>query len=236
MPGGIVGEAAHGMRAKSPASGTLDVNLLQLIDDVHRSLPATAPSGARAKASSTLSTPHGEHTVAVAVRIDPQGRRREQLWCDGVRVERPVLLRLTCPETECPQAIQVRAQWLAYRQGGPARARADDPCPRPLMAEVPVAVASQQLVARPARFPCFTPCPHGAHPPLTIDKSGFDLFEHGACLGGGVATVDGVRRPRLPTLRAAEAFVLARHLEALATIATAAEASGPQRRRSGGAG
>jgi hypothetical protein len=226
-PFGIVGAPAHVIR---------EVNLLQLIDHVHRSVPAAAPPGARAKAATTLCTAHGDYIVTVAVRIDAQGRRREQLWCDGVRLERPALLRLTCPETECPQAIQVRAQWLAHRQGGPAKSRSDDPCARPLMAEVPVAVASQHLVARPARFPCFTPCPHGAHPPLTIDKSGFDLFEHGACLGGGVATVDGVRRPRLPTLSAAEAFVLARHLEALATIATAAEASGPQRRRSGGAG
>ena len=35
---------------------------------------------------------------------------------------------------------------------------------RPLVAEISVAVGPQRATARPARFPCFTPCPHGAHP------------------------------------------------------------------------
>ena len=93
------------------------------------------------------------------------------------------------------------------------------------MTEVPVVVGRQHFVARPGRFPCFTPCPHGAHPPLRIDKSGFDLFENGTCLGGGVAKVGGVLQPRIPTVRAAEAFVLARHLETLAALGKAADSS-----------
>lgn len=47
---------------------------------------------------------------------------------------------------------------------------------RPLMAEMAVTAGHQTLLARPARFPCFTPCPQGAHPPLMIEKAGFDLF------------------------------------------------------------
>ena len=93
------------------------------------------------------------------------------------------------------------------------------------MAEVDVTVGSQRFTARPARFPCFTPCPNGAHPPMTIDKSGFDLFDDSSCLGGGVTESRGVRRPRIPTVLAAEAYVLARHLECLAAVGAARDAA-----------
>ena len=93
------------------------------------------------------------------------------------------------------------------------------------MAEVAVTVGHQRFTARPARFPCFTPCPNGAHPPLTIEKRGFDLFDDTSCLGVGVTESRGVRRPRIPTVRAAEAYVLARQLETLAALGAARDAS-----------
>lgn len=201
--------------------------VLQLIDEVRCKVPLGAPFGTRWKASSTLTTLQRAHTVAVAARIDARGQRREQFWCDGVRVEEPVLLRLTCAETECPHALGVRAQWQAYHRRGGAGASAalESPGPRLPMLETSVTVACHIVTARPARFPCFTRCPHGAHPPLTIHKSGFDLFEEGACLGGGVVEAGGVRQPRIPTVRAAEAFVFARHLEALAALGAASDSS-----------
>jgi len=211
------------------------MNVLQLIDEIRRQVPAEAPFGTRGKTSSAVMTPLGSHTVGAAARIDAQGRRREQFWCDGVRVELPVLLRLTCAESECPHAIEVRAQWQAFHRCGPAKPLPDPRAPQPLMSEIPVTIRQQQFTARPARFPCFTPCPHGAHPPMVIKKTGFDLFEEGACIGGGVVEADGVRQPRLPTLSAAEAYVLARHLETLAALAMVCESSrakrGPGRQR-----
>jgi hypothetical protein len=205
------------------------MNVLQLIGEVHRQVPIGAPFGTRWKASSTVTTPQGSHVVAVAARIDAQGRRREQFWCDGVRVEPAVLLRLTCAETECPHAREVRAQWQAHHCPNATKPQLDPHGPRPLMMEIPVAIGQHRFVARPARFPCFTPCPHGAHPPMTIEKTGFDLFDEGACIGGGVVESGGVRQPRFPTVRAAEAFVLARHLETLAALAVASESSRPAR-------
>ena len=62
-----------------------------------------------------------------------------------------------------------------------------------------------------------------------VDKSGFDLFEDGICLGGGVTKRGGVLQPRIPTVGAAEAFVLARHLETLVTIGKAVESSRSER-------
>jgi hypothetical protein len=212
------------------------VNVLQLIDEVELKVPVGAPFGTRWKSFSAVTTPTDPCDVAVAVRIDAQGRRREQFWCDGVRLDKPVLLRLTCPEAECPHAIQVRAQWQVFHHRGRARPPAKQPGPEPLVWEIPVRVGGQHFTARPAMFPCFTPCPHGAHPPLTIHKAGFDLFDEGACLGGGVVESGGSRQPRIPTVRAAEAFVLARHLETQAALGAACESSRPQSdpRREGG--
>lgn len=215
------------------------MNVPELLDEVRREVPTGAPVGTRWKASSTLITPHGTHSIAIAARIDARGERREQFWCDGVRVELPVLLRLTCTEGECPHVVQVRAQWLAYHRAGPARVAFERPLSQPLspslsrplspslIAEVAVHVGQHRFVARPARFPCFTHCPNGAHPPMTIDKTGFDLFDESTCVGGGTVETGGVRQPRLPTLRAAEAFVLARHLETLAALGVASETSRP---------
>ncbi len=194
------------------------MNLTQLLEQVHHQVPLHAPFGTRWKGSTTVVTPNRAHQVAAAARIDPQGRRREQFWCDGLRVERAVLLRLTCAEVECPHAQQVRAQWARFHGRGAAAAAPQALHAQPLMAEVAVTVGPHRYTARPARFPCYTRCPHGAHPPLTFDKNGFDLFDDSGCLAGGVTELRGVRQPRLPSTRAAEAFVLARYLESLVAL------------------
>lgn len=207
------------------------MNVLQLIDEVRRQVPDGAPAGTRWHATSVVATAHGPHTVEVTARIDAQGRRREQFWCDGTRVEQHVLLRLTCAEVECPHAVAVRAQWQARHPQDPAKVPAARAAQRSLMQEIPVNVGGHQLVARPARFPCLTPCPHKAHPPLTIDKTGFDLFEDGHCLAGGVMDLNGVRKPRLPSVVAAEAFVLARQIETRVALGEAIQSSRPKRGR-----
>ena len=97
------------------------MNVPQLVEEVRRQVPLEAPFGTRWKGTSVITTPESAHHVAAAARIDAQGRRREQFWCDGLRVDLAVLLRLTCTERECPHAKQVRAQWIAFhRRGGPA--------------------------------------------------------------------------------------------------------------------
>jgi hypothetical protein len=210
------------------------MTVLELIDEATRQVPASAPPGTCWKAAAEIATPHGRHTVVIEARIEADGQRHEAFRFDDSRIERHVLLRLTCSETECPQAVAVRAQWIALHTPGPTEVRVQGPCPRPLITEVAVGGDGQHIVARPARFPCFTPCPHGAHLPLTIDKSGFDLFEDGVCLGGGLTVQHGVLQPRIPTLRAAEAFVLARRLETLVTLGKAAESSRLARGSTGG--
>jgi hypothetical protein len=200
------------------------MTVLELIADIERRVPAGAPFNTRASASARIDAPAGPHVVTVAARIDDRGNRREQLKVDGTRVERGVLLRLTCAEHECPQALAVRAQWAAFHGRCPAAPPAAAPAAQPLIEDLRVVVGRHHCAARPARFECFTPCPHAAHPPMQMTKTGYDLFEDGVYLGGGVVDTPHGRRPRLPSLRAAEAFVLARHVEALAAMLPAREA------------
>ena len=197
------------------------MNVTQLLEETRQRVPLDAAAGARWQGAVVVDTPLGALQVAAAARIDAKGQRREQFWCDGWRVEQAVLLRLSCPEADCPQAQQVRAQWQAFHRRGRAAATPEPAQAQPLMREVRITVARQHFTARPARFPCFTPCPHGAHPPMTLDKTGYDLFDGPHCLGGGVTESRGVRHPRLPSVQAAEAYVLARHLETVALLGQA---------------
>ncbi len=201
------------------------MNVPQLLDEVRHHVPLDASVGTRWKVKSVVTTLEGTHHIAAAARIDVRGGRREQFWCDDLRVELGVLLRLTCAERECPHVRQVGAQWAAFHRRDGAATRPGPPLPRPLVAEVAVTVGRQRFTARPARFPCFTPCPNAAHPPVTIEKSGFDLFDDSSCLDGGVTESNGVRCPRFPTVGAAEAYLLARHLETLAVVGAARDAS-----------
>ena len=200
------------------------MNVHDLIADAERRLPENAPIGTRHRAEGIVTSGSARHHVAVAVRIDAKGRRRDQYFCDTVRVPRHVLLRLTCAETECPQAQAVCEQWARFHQRGSAsrRPRLAPPQGGPLMSEVDVAVAGHECVARPARFNCFGPCPNQAHPPMWIEKTGFDLFENGTCVGGGILREPGTCRPRLPSIVAVQAYLLARRLEALAALNAAA--------------
>lgn len=196
------------------------MNVHELIADAERHVPENAPFGVRHRAQGIITTGDTPHHITVAARIDAQGHRRDQYFCDGTRVPRHVLLRLTCAETECPQAQAVREQWTRFQRRGTAspQRHSGPPHVRPLMSEVEVAAAGHRCVARPARFNCFGPCPNQAHPPMWIEKTGFDLFEDGACVGGGILSAGGTSRPRLPSIEAAQAYLLARRLEALAAL------------------
>jgi hypothetical protein len=214
------------------------MQVVEMLGEIARRVPEGAPAGTRHRVEVDGPAGRGLGRIAVEACVDHRGRRRERFWCDGVRLQRPEFLRLTCAEAECPQVVSMREQWLAFqrrRSGRPVPARAEPFRPQalPLMQEHPLAAAGHRCVARPATFRCLTPCPNGAHPPMWIDKRGWDLFEDGVYIGGGVAPVAGdagaggeagdgltTRRsaPRIPTLPAAEAYVLARALEAAAVL------------------
>lgn len=198
------------------------MNVQQLIAQAEDAVPADAVPGTRHRAQGAVTTDRGRFVVEVVVRVDRLGRRREQHFCDGTRLSRPALLRLTCAESACPQAQAVQAQWAAFHRRtaapGPAPSRPAAPQPQPLLTDIDVEAAGHRCIARPARFSCYTACPNDAHPPMRLEHTGFDLFEDGRCIGGGLAGPASRRRPRLPTLAAVEAYLLARRLEALAQL------------------
>lgn len=205
------------------------MNVHELVADMERHVHEGARVGTRHRAQGLVTAGPTTHAVVVAARIDPTGRRRDQYFCDDVRVPLQVLLRLTCAETECPQALAVRAQWRQFhRRGnsGPTCRNPGSPPLRPPFSEFEIVAAGHRCIARSAQFNCFGPCPNHAHPPLWIVKSGFDLFEEGVCVGGGVSTTDGISRPRLPSVEAAKAYLLARQLEASAILGAVAAGLG----------
>lgn len=210
--------------------GEHGMNVHELIAQVELHVPENAPFGARHRAQGQVATCGATHTVAVAARIDREGRRHEQYFCDGTRVPRPVLLRLTCAESECPQARAVRDQWRAFHgRADSVRSprRAAHPEAPSRLEEVELVVAGHRCIARSARFRSFSQCPNRAHPPMWFEKTGFDLFEDTTCVGGGVVTSDGTCTPRLPSIAAAEAYLFARHIEARAVLDAAAVRGGP---------
>lgn len=159
-------------------------------------LPLDARAGTRVRAAEVMDG----HEVAVIYRIDRKGRRVINYFCDGARMSRATLLMLLCCEAACPQAKAVRQRWRSFI-GQPERrasARVMPLRPAPLMQEIAIDGAGHHCVARPASFECLTPCPLRAHAPQLMRKSGWDLFEDGVWVAGGlcVDSHDGAARPR----------------------------------------
>jgi hypothetical protein len=149
-------------------------------------LPADAGIGARASAAAE----RGGQPIEVVCRVDRHGQRVRNHFVAGARMARQTLLMLLCGESACPQAQQVQRRWREFngRPDRPATKRVTALRVLPLMEEVPVEVSHHRCVARPATFECLTPCPTGAHAPQMLRKAGWDLFEDGVWIAGGVTT------------------------------------------------
>lgn len=130
----------------------------------------------------------------------------------GVRLERQTLLLLICPEAACLQGEAARKKWSQRLGHVPPKARAVNRRLEvaSLFAEVPVQAGNRACVARPASFVCLTPCPVGAHAPKRLRKAGWDLFEDGKCVAGGLSCDPETHQqaPILPTIDAAQTWLL----------------------------
>lgn len=171
-----------------------------LIDDLEHEAAATLPTGA-ARGTEALASAWAEGAlVEVRCRVAADGARRFAYRFGGVRLERAVLQHLLCPEAACAQARAVRERWAAFRgEAPPAPVHPAQPLRvADLVQAVRVHAAGRVVEARPARFECLTPCPTGAHPPQPLQKTGWDIFEGGRCLAGGLQrdTRSGGQRPR----------------------------------------
>jgi hypothetical protein len=147
-------------------------------------LPMDAPIGASVNAAATA----GGHRIEVVLRVDRHGNRVYTYMCDGARMARLTLAMLLCPETACPRGQQVKSRWREFT-GQPSPRTRHQPQTlqvRPLIEEVVVESAGHRCTARPASFECLTPCPVGAHGPELMRKAGWDLFEDGVWIAGGL--------------------------------------------------
>lgn len=130
----------------------------------------------------------------------------------GVRLERQALLMLICPETACPQTAGARELWRQRIGQVPPKALAVHRRleATSLFAEVPVQAGNRACVARPASFVCLTPCPVNAHAPALLNKTGWDLFEGGICIAGGLKQQRSMTAPApmFPTIATAQAWLL----------------------------
>ena len=97
--------------------------VFQLLDEVRRHVPQHAASCTRWMGTGVVPLPEGVHHITAAARIDAQGYRREQFWCDDVCVEQAMSLRLSCAARECPYAVKVRTQRNAFHSRVVAAAR-----------------------------------------------------------------------------------------------------------------
>jgi hypothetical protein len=166
---------------------------------------------AHAKAQALITELHQGKHVTVHARLLRSGKQIYGYRYDGIRLERSTLLQLLCTETDCPQCQQTQANWKRF-QGVPA------PVPRParqdyqfkhLAEEVPISANGRTVFARPAVFQCKTICPIKAHPNATVRKTGWDLFDRGVCIGGGLTTNPETQMlvPLLPTIDIAKSWL-----------------------------
>lgn len=132
----------------------------------------------------------------------------------GIRVDRSNLLLLTCSESACELSQSVQRKWRDAH--GAAQACSDRKSSQRLKVaslfdETPVVVGSRNCVARPASFECVTTCPVGAHAPIRMHKTGWDLFENGRCIAGGLVrqSETSMLTPLLPTLESAKSWLSA---------------------------
>jgi len=178
----------------------------QLEAQARQELPADALVGARAR----VAVVRDGQEIEVVYRVDRNGKRVFNYSYAGARMERQVLLMLLCTEGACPKANAVQQRWRAFNGhvDRPASSRVAPLRFTPLMEEVTLD-ADGRCVARPASFECLTPCPVGAHAPQRLRKSGWDLFEDGVWVAGGLC-IDadtGASWPRFSTTADAQKWL-----------------------------
>ncbi len=184
----------------------------QLENEAMSLLAANVDSKARVRVSAA----HAGNEIDVTARGKRGGGVIYGYSYGGVRVDRSNLLLLTCPESACDLSQSVQRKWRdAHGAAQPTSERKSSQRLKvaSLFDENPVVVGSRNCVARPASFECVTPCPVGAHAPIRMHKTGWDLFENGRCIAGGLVrqSETSMLAPLLPTLESAKSWLNASH-------------------------
>jgi hypothetical protein len=150
---------------------------------------------------------HRGCTVEVRARALSTGRELLGYSYGGIRLERTVLLQLLSFDTTCPHCQQTQANWNSFCGISKEKPKAKQPSLqfRHLVEEKVIQAAGRTCIARPASFQCKTRCPVDVHAPAVVKKHGWDLFEGGLYVAGGLVSDTETRNqaPALPNLEAA---------------------------------
>jgi hypothetical protein len=211
------------MSAGEPVPGKRAATVIQQLEQQARAaLPVPWVPGARGQARASVPP---DFDVLVVCRMHRHGHAVYDHHCNGRQMDRATLARLLCPMLDCPQSAAVRQRWQAMTgQTLPAERSASNGRHRTLATghlidEVTLRAGEHSCVARPALFSTLTACPMAAHPPELLRRSGWDLFEDGVWLAGGVTRQPGgTQAPRFATLDDARRWLADCHREALALV------------------
>ena len=130
------------------------------------------------------------HLVRVSHGLDRNGQPAFRYWFDATRVDRGVLLTLVCKESLCPKHQETLEKWCKFA-GQPVtklvKAAEAITHIEKLDIESQIIVGDKTYMARPAKLLCKWTCPLGAHPPVVLQRDGWDVFNvEGKCIGGGL--------------------------------------------------
>jgi hypothetical protein len=155
------------------------------------------------------------HTVRVSHGVDRKGEPVFRYWFDTTRVDRGVLLTLICKESLCPKHQDTLAKWCKFTGQPLAKPVKQARTPvhiEKLEVERQLVIGGKSYFARPAKLSCKWTCPLDAHPPVMLQRDGWDLFnEDGKCIAGGLdpARPKESSYPLFPTIVAVQTWLAA---------------------------
>jgi hypothetical protein len=133
---------------------------------------------------------HNDLSVRVSFGQNRKGEPTYRYWVDSARVTREVLLAVLCYESLCPwhqdTIVQLR-QFVGKAPPATVQRKKAAMHITALQQECRLEVDGKAYVARPAKLSCKWTCPLGAHPPVMLQRDGWDLFNaEGKCIAGGL--------------------------------------------------
>ena len=143
----------------------------------------------------TVTCLHDGNLVEVMARRRKDGGTVLAYSYEGARLERATLLALICPHHGCEESRSTKQRWKARTRpvAHPMERRPPRLGPN-LQVNEPARLAEEWTflardsvyIARPASFAVPVVCPAGAHKPYGSKLSGWDVFESGRNIAGGL--------------------------------------------------
>lgn len=163
------------------------------------------------KPQARIAADHNGNAIVVCARLLSGGKMVLGYSYGGVRLRRNVLMQLLCTATACPRCQGTQANWNVFLGIASAKIRTGPQTFqfRHLAEEVVLDVNGRSCAVRPATSQCFTVCPVKVHAPEVVRRAGWDLFEGGKYIAGGLIAdpATKMQTPTFPTIEAAKTLL-----------------------------